>query len=75
MLFETQIQGIPIDLQRQLEDGAGARKAWNEIGMVELNAMLFRSNGEEIDARRSHLRALPGKNRRTDVFFRLISGR
>lgn len=58
MLFETQLEGIPIDLSERLSDTKKAGEAWEGLGIVDLNVMLFRSDGEERDAGQL-IRSLP----------------
>jgi glycogen debranching enzyme len=50
LVFETQIQGIPKDLEKTLGDTGAAKDAWKECSRVDLNVVLFRSDGEERDA-------------------------
>ncbi|GAA5992110.1 hypothetical protein JCM11641_003527, partial [Rhodosporidiobolus odoratus] len=48
MLFATWAENVPEDLDSLCKDGA--EKAFEGLGMVELNVLLYRADGEERDA-------------------------
>lgn len=48
MVFETQITDIEPDLDSIC--GSGAEEAFKELDMIDLNVLLYRAEGEELDA-------------------------
>ncbi len=48
MLFETQLQGIEPDLDKFCSSGAA--EAFDDLDFVDLNVILHRAEGEEMDA-------------------------
>lgn len=48
MLFETQLQGL--DAKLEAFCSAGAEEAFSDLDLVDLNVVLYRSEGEERDA-------------------------
>lgn len=53
MVFATWMDGLPQDLDATCSEGAD--EAFKGLDMVDLNAMLYRSDGEEKDAGTSTL--------------------
>lgn len=48
MVFATWMEDLPKDLDETC--AKGAKEAFKELGMVELNVLLYRADGEEKDA-------------------------
>lgn len=48
MVFATWMDELPADLDEVC--AKGAKEAFGELGMVELNVVLYRADGEERDA-------------------------
>ncbi|KAH8116274.1 glycoside hydrolase family 13 protein [Phellopilus nigrolimitatus] len=65
MLFETQLQGIEADLDTFC--ASGADEAFGDLDFVDLNAVLHRAEGEELDATAGAIGAydIPGMGKLT----------
>lgn len=65
MLFETQLQGIEPELDAFC--GSGADEAFSDLDLVDLNVLLYRAEGEELDATTGDIGAynVPGMGKLT----------